>query len=278
MLLPLDPANNYTAEVIVFGGSEKHLRSNWIASPGDNTLQRINLSKGNPDWQEEKMPYPRVMPDGVILATGDVFISNGARQGIAGFNSSTVRKADSPVLTPIIYSPYKRRGSRFTKLSPSTVPRLYHSVSLLLPDGRVLVSGSNPLDKPTEHPPASLKWGTEFRVEAFSPPHLFGTHRRLDILAAPQRIRYGRKFTIRIKTFSHGQAPLIRAALVHTGFVTHSNHMSQRYVKLKLERARDGFLTFNAPPNGAVAPPGPYMLFVLENDLPCRRARFLILG
>lgn len=278
VLLPLDPANDYAAEVIVFGGSQKHLRRNWIASPGDNTLQRIDLSKSNPAWQEETMPYPRVMPDGVILATGDVFISNGARQGIAGFNTSTIRKADRPVLTPILYSPYKRRGSRFTKLMPSTIPRMYHSVSLLLPDGRVLVSGSNPIDKPTEHPPASIKWGTEFRVEAYSPPHLFSTHRRLDIIAAPEGIRYGEKFTIRIKTFSQEKAPVVRAALVHTGFSTHSNHMSQRYVKLKLGRSRDGYVTFTAPPHGAIAPPGPYMLFVLENDLPCRRARFLILG
>jgi hypothetical protein len=44
----------------------------------------------------------------------------------------------------------------------SRVPRLYHSVAVLLPDGRVVTAGSNPQRK-TE----------EMRVEVFWPPYLF---------------------------------------------------------------------------------------------------------
>lgn len=47
---------------------------------------------------------------------------------------------------PLIYDPELPAGSRFVSkgLSPSLIPRMYHSVATLLPDGSVFVSGSNP--------------------------------------------------------------------------------------------------------------------------------------
>ncbi|CAG8778649.1 13326_t:CDS:1, partial [Acaulospora colombiana] len=66
---------------------------------------------------------------------------------------------DNPVLTPLLYDPVAKKGRRWTKLKNSFVPRLYHSVASLLPDGRVMVTGSNP--NPDYRPPGNgLKYPT----------------------------------------------------------------------------------------------------------------------
>ena len=54
--------------------------------------------------------------------------------------------ATDPVFKPAIYDPSKPKGSRWSSagMKDSVIPRLYHSGALLLPDGRVMVAGSNP--------------------------------------------------------------------------------------------------------------------------------------
>ncbi|KAG5455464.1 MAG: glyoxal oxidase N-terminus-domain-containing protein, partial [Olpidium bornovanus] len=221
VLLPLDPRNNYKTEVIVFGGSEGMFPPAWNSSKGADSFARIDLSSEAPEWEIETMPLPRVMPDGVILADGTVFISNGAARGVAGYNVSVRVKASNPVMVPVIYSPLRPPGKRFRKMARARVPRMYHSVSLLLPNGQVLVAGANPIDKPTEAPPSWLRWGTEFRVEAFSPPYLFSGRRRLEVVKAPARLAYGRRFWVTVRHVlrprSGRRPPRLEAALVHTG-------------------------------------------------------------
>ncbi|KAJ6431225.1 hypothetical protein OIU84_018672 [Salix udensis] len=75
----------------------------------------------------------------VLLPTGDVLIINGATNGSAGWND-----AMNPVHNPVLYQPDEDPTRRFTVLSPSKIARLYHSTAALLPDGRILVGGSNP--------------------------------------------------------------------------------------------------------------------------------------
>ena len=91
------------------------------------------------------MPCIAALPDGTYL------ILNGALQGVAGFGL-----ANTPNLNAILYDPTQPIGSRMSILNNTIVARLYHSEATLLPDGRVLVSGSDPQD--AENP-------EEFRIE-----------------------------------------------------------------------------------------------------------------
>lgn len=84
------------------------------------------------------MPLARVMGDMLLLPNGHVLIINGASAGVAGWELGR-----NPVLSPVTYRPDNQVGSRFEVENPSTKPRVYHSTTVLLRDGRVLVGGSN---------------------------------------------------------------------------------------------------------------------------------------
>jgi hypothetical protein len=114
----------------------------------------------------------RVMPDSVLLPTGEVVFVSGARTGYSGFGSVFdpvgESNADVPALSPIVYSGDKPRGQRFTVLGVrSDIPRLYHSVATLTPNGDVMITGSNPnADRILQ------KYPTEYRVEWLRPPYM----------------------------------------------------------------------------------------------------------
>lgn len=90
------------------------------------------------------------LPDGTFL------IVNGAHSGQAGFGLATDANHNA-----VLYDPRKPAGSRMSVMANTTIDRLYHSESILLQDGRVLISGSDP------ETPGLLQ---EYRVETFSPP------------------------------------------------------------------------------------------------------------
>jgi len=87
----------------------------------------------------------------VPLPDGTVLIVNGAQKGKAGFASAT-----DPNLEAVLYDPSGPVGTRFSNVGSTTIPRMYHSEATLLPDGRVLISGSNPGDS---------NFPDEYRVE-----------------------------------------------------------------------------------------------------------------
>lgn len=110
------------------------------------------------------------MPDATILPDGKILIVNGAKTGTAGYGNVPDQvgqsNADNPAFTPVLYDPNAPAGSRFSTdgMPTSDIARLYHSVSTLLPDGRVMIAGSNPnADVETR------KYKTEYQVEYISP-------------------------------------------------------------------------------------------------------------
>ncbi|KAF9428295.1 hypothetical protein BGZ76_001989 [Entomortierella beljakovae] len=164
VLLPLRPENNYEPEILICGGSTE-FRSR---ATGQDKCGRIKPLSENPTWTMDSMPTGRIMPDMVIVADGSIIIFNGANKGTAGYD-----RAKEPVLQPIRYQPWDSEetisaGSRFTLLNPSYIPRLYHSISMPVPDGRVLVAGSNPNSNTLD----LSEFPVEYRVEMFSPGYL----------------------------------------------------------------------------------------------------------
>jgi hypothetical protein len=91
-------------------------------------------------------------------------IMNGAHKGTAGFGL-----AEDPNLSAILYDPTQPVNQRFTILNNTIVARMYHSEATLLPDGSVLVSGSDPQ---TFAPDGSEIYPEEFRIERYIPPYL----------------------------------------------------------------------------------------------------------
>ena len=100
------------------------------------------------------------MPCIVSLPDGTFLILNGAQQGFAGFGL-----ASNPNMGAVLYDPTQPIGSRMSILNTSIVARLYHSEATLLPDGRVLVSGSDP---ETNNPDGTVKYPEEFRIEVIN--------------------------------------------------------------------------------------------------------------
>ena len=94
------------------------------------------------------------MPCIVSLPDGTFIIMNGALQGFAGFGL-----ASNPNFGAVLYDPTQPIGSRMSILNNTIVARLYHSEATLLPDGRVLVSGSDP---------ETAKYPEEFRIEVIN--------------------------------------------------------------------------------------------------------------
>ena len=101
------------------------------------------------------------MPCMVPLPDGTLMILNGAKQGVAGFGLAT-----DPNLSALLYDPTQPIGSRISILNNTIVARMYHSEATLLPDGRVLVSGSDPQ---TNFPNGTVEYPEEFRVEVIFP-------------------------------------------------------------------------------------------------------------
>jgi hypothetical protein len=130
---------------------------------------------------------------------------------------------------------------------------MYHSTALLQHDGRVMRGGK---DGQFQRNPYKY---FEHRLELFSPPYLFSGPRP-QISSAPAAGHYGQEITIGCPTA--GDIP--RVALIRCGAVTHNFHMDQRYVGLHIHSRAAHDLTVTLPPNGHVAPPGSYMLFLVN--------------
>ncbi|MEZ4307172.1 MAG: DUF1929 domain-containing protein [Polyangiaceae bacterium] len=248
VLLPLLPDTSpaYRAKVLVAGGAG----TKWAtpSTGATSTAEVLDLGAASPAWQSiASMHYPRVLQDAVLLPDGKVFMVGGSAIGHADDGSR-------PVLTPEIYDP---AGGTWTEMCPMRVPRSYHSTALLLPDARVLVAGKDGLFNaaPYHYP--------EQRVEIYSPPYLFAGSRPT-ISSAPATLSYGEAFTVGVGTVA--PASISRVALIRLGATTHGVNMDQRYVGLTITGTGASTLSLTAPPDGKVAPPGHYMLFLVSSS------------
>jgi hypothetical protein len=212
--------------------------------PSAATTYVLDMTQPTPRWQATaSMAFPRtyhtltLLPDGSVLATG------------GGISTDAV-DPDVAVAPAELWSPITQT---WTTLASLSAPRLYHSVALLLPDARVLVAGGGRFfggPDPTD----------QLSGEIFSPPYLFKGPRPV-ITSAPATAAYGA--TIPVQT--PDAARIASATLVKLGSVTHAFNADQRYLPLSFAVAGEG-LNVQMPANANLAPPGAYMLFILDTN------------
>ncbi|WOL08348.1 hypothetical protein Cni_G17101 [Canna indica] len=272
-----NPDSPVPAEVIICGGAEH--KSAALASvdkiflPAFRTCGRLVITNPNATWHMEQMPTRRVMGDMLLLPTADALIINGASNGTSGWGW-----AESPNLEPLLYKPTAKKGKRFRRLTPATIPRMYHAASAVLPDTSILIAGSNPNMRYNY----TAKYPTEFRVERFSPPYLdpaLALHRpKIVKEATPTTVKHRESFEI---VFSSADLLLelgnLMVSMYAPPFTTHGYSMGQRLLLLSIaELSRVSSerwqLKVTAPPTAAVAPPGYYIVFVVNRGVPSEGA------
>jgi hypothetical protein len=188
------------------------------------------------------MSAPRIEMNATILPNGQILTVGGS------LNDEDTSTAS---LNADLYDPAKNKMS---SAGANAVPRLYHSVALLLPDATVWVAGGNPT-RGTYDP----------SVEIYSPAYLFNpdgtlaTRPTITSVTASV-IGYGTSFQVQ----TPDAANIASVVLVKDGAVTHAFNMDQRLVGL-VSSAGSGVLNVTGPPNGNIAPPGYYMLFLINN-------------
>lgn len=180
----------------------------------------------------------------VALSDGTVLVVGGQRNGKWAANPD-------PVFETEIYHP---DTDTWTPTAPLNFPKQYHSIAVLLPDGRVLAAGG--IDPTLGGAPAR----DQRMMEVFSPPYL-SAGPRPTVAAAPAAMSYGSTFNIS----SPDAAAITSVALMRPGAVTHHTDAGQRYVRLGIAATAAGSVTVNTPADGRIAPPGFYMLFILNS-------------
>lgn len=259
VLLPLLPPN-YGARVLATNSAH-------------TTSFLIDVDVATPSWQAAPSRQGsaagkrREDACAVLLPTGQVLVTGGTIPGMPAI----------PVNEPELYTPdidwntglFTGSGSWVTINEPSMIARPYHSVALLLPDGRVWTAGG------------TQSWSglavAEKRVALFSPWYA-GMARP----AIVHIVRKRPKGRVRKEGFDYGETFKLkvagnigRVALMRCGSVTHGYDSDQRYVGLVFNQQGDT-LTATAPPNGSIAPPGYYMLWIIDvAGVPSERAWFV---
>jgi hypothetical protein len=233
VLLPLTPANNYDPKIMIMGGG----------NPATATSEIIDMGAATPAWQYgPNMSQARTQMNAVILPNGEVLALGGS------VNNEEVASAS---LNADLYNP---ATNTFSSAGANAYPRLYHSVALLLPDATVWVAGGNP-----------TRGSYVQQMEIYQPPYLFNPDGTLatrpSITGAPSSISYGNAFTVT----TPDAASISSVVLVRNGSVTHAFGFDQREVGMSFS-VGNGSLTVTAPPNSNIAPPGYYMMFILNSS------------
>ena len=221
--------------------------------PPTASAETIDLAAGAPAWETTgSMASARrhlnatLLPDGRVVATGGT--STGGFSDLGGATHAAE-----------VWDPATGEWSTWAS---AAVSRVYHSTTMLLPDGRLLHAGGGD----------GANLPRELNAELFTPPYLLRGPRPV-ITSAPSSVAYGESFQV-----STPDAGVVtRVTLVRLPSVTHAFDQNQRFVPVAFARSAGG-LTVTAPPGAAIAPPGHYMLFLLDADGIPSVARIIRIG
>ncbi|WP_031076237.1 kelch motif-containing protein [Streptomyces sp. NRRL S-118] len=235
----LPPAQDQKFMVIGGGGvgesqeSSEKSRLIDLKDPNPRFRDGASLDKGT------RYPSASLLPDDSVLVTG-------GSEDYRGRSGSNVLEART----------YDPKSGRYTRVADPQVGRNYHSGSVLLPDGRVMIFGSDSLFADD----ANTKPGVfEQRIEIYTPPYLY-RDARPRITSGPESIERGGSGVFK----TPDAAKITTAKLMRPSAVTHVTDVDQRSIALEVEKTADG-IEVTVPKNRSLVPSGWYMLFVTDD-------------
>jgi hypothetical protein len=228
-LLPLQNTTTEKGKILVCCGSDN------ITSAAKTSAQIIDFNAGNPLIRTvASSAFARLYLTPVILPDGKCVVFGGTQLG----NSN-------PVLAPESFDPVTET---WQTLPASTIPRYYHTTALLLPDGRVWVAGGTRVSSTFEP-----------RTEFFSPSYMTQTRPTMSV---PTVGAYGGSINIP----TPNAADISSVSLVRLMNTTHHYDANQRLVWLQIASRGSSNITVSAPINANIAPPGYYMIHILNSS------------
>jgi hypothetical protein len=229
----------YDGKILVLGGGGD---ANGSDLP-KNTAELLDLNKATSNWQAmPSMSHRRRHPNATLLPDGTVLVTGGTSGN--GFNNETTPVYQAELWTPQTDPQTGAATGSWSALASATVPRLYHSAALLLPDGRVVTVGGN----------------GKLTPEVFLPPYWFKGARPA-LSGTPSNIAYGQSFSVS----SADAANIAKITLIRIASVTHAFDENQRLNTLTFIKGT-GALNITAPADANSAPPGHYLLFLVNGN------------
>lgn len=236
-------------KILTFGGSP-----DYDKSPAHANAHVITLGDalGKPDVQpagkDGQMHVDRVFHTSVVLPDGKVFIHGGQTFGIA-FNEENVQ------FTPELYDP---ETNTFQQLQKNNMIRVYHSVSILVPDGRVLTGGGGLCGNCSAN---------HYDAQIYTPPYLLtetGEERKRPTFRSSIPRKASPGGTIRFMTTNRVET----ASLVRISSASHTVNTDQRRIPLEVEDkffdAPYPIAEVTLPKDPGVLIPGHWMFFVMD--------------
>ncbi|MFD8411554.1 discoidin domain-containing protein [Streptomyces sp. NPDC059650] len=238
-------------KLLTLGGSPAYERTpaTRLAYTVDISGQQVRAARTG------DMEHARGFSNSVVLPDGKVAVFGGQAYPVP-FSDAT------SVLTPELWDP---ATGTFTPLATMAIPRNYHSVANLLPDGRIFSGGGGLCgDCATNHADGAV----------FTPPYLLaadGTPKPRPVITGgvPPRAAPGASLTVST------QGQVASFVLMRSAAATHSTDNDQRRVPLAATAAGNGTYTVSIPSDTGVVLPGTYMLFALDAQGVPSIAKFL---
>ncbi|KAE8357035.1 hypothetical protein BDV28DRAFT_126109 [Aspergillus coremiiformis] len=223
-----------------------------LGAPGEKPTVKLAAKTG-------KMHAERVFHTSVVLPDGTVFIAGGQTFGIA-FNEDNVQ------FTPELYDPV---SDSFTQLQTNNIIRVYHTLSILMPDGRVLNGGGGLCGNCSSN---------HYDAQIFTPPYLLTDSGELrprpEITSSvPPAVEVGKTITFETKD------DIKSASLLRLCSATHTVNTDQRRIPLELSRSTGDYdhkYTVTVPADPGIAIPGYWMLFVMDHHGVPSIAKFIM--
>ena len=251
-----------STKVVLLGGSDAGNATPGVpgsSPPPIATAETLDLDNPDRGWVLDPaltLNEGRAHFNTTLLPGGSIFTNGG------GYGRMYDSLYEGPVYDSELLAPGGVGGWR--TVGAEADARTYHSTAALLPDGRVVSAGD---DRDIAPQPATATTVAghiavaDRTIQIWNPPYLFAGPRPIATFA-PQRVRYDAPFRVAVQ----GDPSAVTAAyLMRPTAVTHAVNMSQEAIALDVSAQADG-LTMTSPLDATVAPPGYYMLYVLNAD------------
>ena len=230
----------YLPGKILYSGGASSVNN---TQPAAATTAVLDTTGANPTWlQTAPMLYPRVYHTLTMLANGQVL-------AVGGEQTSDQSIATTGVLPTEIWDPTSKTWSA---AAPIATARNYHSTAVLMPAGK------------SWSPVAGTSTGSTTRAR--TPRRSTRPRTCLTEPGRPsRRLRPRLPMARRISVSTPDASSIAAVNLVSLGTDTHQMDMNQHFVPLNFT-AGNGSLNVTMPSSSAVAPPGHYMLFILNKS------------